>query len=61
MTYSVRIKELLTPAKNHPTATLVACLVRDFDDGSQILSGAWFGTDREELERRVILEENIYR
>lgn len=54
MTYSVTIKKLRTPARNAPGATLIAHLVKTLNDGSQYISGAWFGNDRAELRARVL-------
>jgi len=57
--YTVMVKKLSTPAKNAPTATLIAHLVHTYADGSQLISGAWFGTDRAELEQRVLRQNGI--
>ena len=59
MTFTVKIRKLRTPAKNAPEATLIAHLVQHFADGSSVTSGAWFGTDRAELQQRVLASISI--
>lgn len=54
MTFTVKIRKLRTPAKVAPDATLIAHLEQHFADGSTVTSGAWFGTDRAELQQRVL-------
>ena len=57
--HTVQIKKLRSPAKNAPAATLIAHLVHTYADGSQMISGAWFGNDRAELQQRVLRQNEI--
>lgn len=54
MTYTVKVRKLRTPAPNARTATHIAHLVHTYPDGSQLISGAWFGNDKDELKARVL-------
>ena len=53
-TYKVEIKPIEISSLSAPEATLVGCLVRAFNDGTQIKSFGGFGTNKKELVNRVL-------